>query len=366
VTRAALAWLQRHWWQPKPSWPCLALKPLAAWYGWLADWQRARTPAQTLPVPVIVVGNVVVGGAGKTPTTMALVTALQTRGWHPGVVSRGYGRSSDAVMAVAPNPPTNNTALTGDEPQLIAKRTGVPVVVGRDRVACGRHLLQNHPDVNVIVSDDGMQHHALARQGTVVVVDARGFGNGLLLPAGPLRERVRAQPPAQTVVLYNAGAASTVWPGEMARSGLLDVLPLALWHAGQRLDAGPGLEPNLDRLRQAAAASGSLTAAAGMAVPDRFFNLLAQHGLRCDPVPLQDHHDWQRTTVLPGLGPVIVTEKDAVKIDARHPLASRVWVARLDFQLPESVLQTVVGWLTLQTPSRPTGPLDPTTHHHDA
>jgi hypothetical protein len=160
------------------------LRPIAWVYGWLMA-IRSRFYAwglltsQRLPVPVIVVGNVVVGGAGKTPTVIALVQHLTARGWHPGVVSRGYGRSSEALLEVTAATPASES---GDEPALIRRATGVPVFVARQRAAAARALLAAHPHVNVLLCDDGLQHLALHRDMAIAVFDERGSGNGWLLP----------------------------------------------------------------------------------------------------------------------------------------------------------------------------------------
>ncbi len=140
---------------------------------------------QRLSVPVVVVGNVIAGGAGKTPVVIALVEHLRQRGIAAGVVSRGYGRRTTGVREVRPE---DTAADAGDEPLLVRRRTGAPVFVGERRADAGRALLAAHPEVRVIVSDDGLQHHALARDIELCVFDERGAGNGWLLPAGPLRE----------------------------------------------------------------------------------------------------------------------------------------------------------------------------------
>ena len=177
-------------WQSR-SWAAWMLTPLAGLYGLLLLTRRALYALgllhQTrLPVPVIVVGNVVVGGAGKTPTVMALIEALRARGWTPGVISRGHGRRPSI------NPQTvraDSTAIeVGDEPLQIHRATGAPVVVAHRRIDAGRALRQAHPEVDVIITDDGLQHWALHRDVSIVVMDDRGVGNGWLLPAGLLRE----------------------------------------------------------------------------------------------------------------------------------------------------------------------------------
>jgi tetraacyldisaccharide 4'-kinase len=176
-------------WQSRNGWACL-LTPLSMLYGGLVAarqglYRSGFLPSVRLPVPVLVVGNVVAGGAGKTPLTIALVKHLQQLGWHAGVISRGHGRLSEGVRAVLPG---SLPSEVGDEPLLIQQKTDAPVWVATQRDEAGRELLQAHPQVNILVCDDGLQHWALARDLEICVMDARGVGNGWLLPAGPLRE----------------------------------------------------------------------------------------------------------------------------------------------------------------------------------
>jgi tetraacyldisaccharide 4'-kinase len=177
------AWLRR-------GLPAAALWPLSLLFRLLAALRRALyrhriLRATRLPVPVLVVGNIFIGGTGKTPLTIWLVEQLRCAGFTPGVISRGYGASHDRPLAVEPG---TSVRQAGDEPALIAARARCPLVVGRDRVAAGRALLDAYPAVDLIVSDDGLQHYALARNIEIVLCDERGNGNGWLLPAGPLRE----------------------------------------------------------------------------------------------------------------------------------------------------------------------------------
>ena len=176
-------------WQSR-NWAACLLWPLSLLYGavWRSKQRRAlRQPAAPLPIPVLVVGNVIAGGAGKTPTTIAVVQHFQSLGVAVGVISRGYGRRSDApeCMAVAAS---SAAADVGDEPLLIHRRTAAPVAVCAKRVQAAHALLQQHPQTQLLICDDGLQHLALPRDGEICVMDERGIGNGWLLPAGPLRE----------------------------------------------------------------------------------------------------------------------------------------------------------------------------------
>jgi tetraacyldisaccharide 4'-kinase len=283
-------------------------------------------------VPVVVVGNLIAGGAGKTPTVIALAAMLRRHGYRPGIVSRGYGRAGHDVVEVEANTPA---ARCGDEPLLLQRRLGVPVVVGRDRVAAARALLRRHAEVDIIVSDDGLQHRRLPRVAQVLVFDERGVGNGWLLPAGPLREPLLPQVPARSVVIYNAPAPSTQWPGHVVRRSLAGAVSLADWWAGRRAS-----HEDLQRLVGA-----PILAAAGMAQPERFFDMLTAAGLTVLRLPLPDHHDYARLPWPADTPQVIVTEKDAVKLDPQAVGTTRVWVAPLDFDTGRAFEDAVLALL---------------------
>ena len=328
-------WLQSCWWDGRHRWLLAALVPLSLLYrllfllhrqAALAGLRRESRPP--LSVPVVVVGNRVVGGAGKTPVTIALVESLLAAGWSPGVVSRGYGSRHAHARPVSSTSPA---AEVGDEPLLIARRTGQPVWVGHDRLAVARALCRAQPQVDVIVCDDGLQHVRLPRQVEVIVFDSRGVGNGWVLPAGPLREPLAAHPPPNAVVLYNAVRASTPWPGHLLQRRLAGALPLADWWSGRTPDAV--------WLREWAGRE--VQAAAGIGEPERFFRMLEAAGLRVQRYPLPDHHAWQEVPQGPGNVPLLVTEKDAVKIPAGHPQSARILVVTLDCEWPAEALRQV-------------------------
>jgi tetraacyldisaccharide 4'-kinase len=308
--------LQASWWRPRPDLLARALRPLSWLYARLLE-RRRRRAAERVDVPVVVVGNLVVGGAGKTPTVLAVVRLLQAAGRSPGVVSRGYGRHGDDLLEVDPDTPA---ADCGDEPLLIRLRAGVPVVVGQARVAAARRLRERHPQVDVIVSDDGLQHWALGRDVEVLVFDDRGAGNGLMLPAGPLREPLPEALAPRTLVLYNAPAPTTPLAGWTAQRTLGGVLPLADWWTG----AQP--------LPLEVLSGRPLLAVAGIAAPERFFRMLEAHGLVISRCPLRDHHRFDRLPWSPKTTDVVLTEKDAVKLRPERVGSTRVWVAALDFR----------------------------------
>ncbi len=323
-----------------------ALWPLSQLYGLV--WHLRRFAFQLgwlrsyrLPVPVVVVGNLVAGGAGKTPTVLATASLLRRLGWTPGIVSRGHGRVATDVRQVDD---ASDAREVGDEPLLLRLRSRAPVVVGRDRVAAGRALLDAHPQVDVVVSDDGLQHLALARDASVIVFDERGAGNGWLLPAGPLREPVPDSPPPASVVLYNAPSPSTRLPGLRVERRLAGAVELSAWWRGEPA------EPATLR----ALAGRPLVAAAGTARPQRFFDMLRDAGLAFDALPLPDHHAFDSLPWPAGTRDVAITEKDAVKLRPDRPdLArgtTRVWVVALDFE-PEPAYATRLARLLPRAPA---------------
>lgn len=310
-----------------------ALLPLSWIYGGVvalrrASFRRGWRAVYRLPARVVVVGNLIVGGAGKTPAVIAVVDILRSAGRRPGIVSRGYGRlSDDDVVEVEA---TTDPQRAGDEPVVLRRRTGVPVFVAADRVSAAHALLQAHPEVDVIVADDGLQHLALGRDVEVVVFDERGLGNGRMLPAGALREPAApgGDPPGTDaaamparLVLYNAPAPTTPLPGHTSRRELAGVASLDDWR--------DGTAPSLAAMT--ALCGRPVVAVAGVARPARFFAMLRDVGLDIVEMPLPDHHAFATMPWPSTAGDVVLTEKDAVKIDPTRRINTRVWVATLDF-----------------------------------
>ena len=292
-------WLQALWYRPQP--PPAALRPLAVLYGSLASWlaARRRSSAVRLPVPVIVVGNISVGGTGKTPMVVWLVECLRAQGWRPGVVSRGHGgRSATYPLRVLPD---TDPHLCGDEPALLARRLRVPLAVSPDRVAAARLVLEGG-EADILVADDGLQHHRLARDLEFCVVDGRrGLGNRALLPAGPLREP-EGRLAAVDLVVVNGGG----W-----RTGLAPCIDMVL-EIVEAVSLVDGRRRSLSDFR-----AEPVHAIAGIGHPQRFFSSLRDHGLEPVAHPFPDHHrfvprelDWLRNST------VLMTEKDAVKCAA--------------------------------------------------
>jgi len=288
------SWLNRVWYERASPWWLL---PLSAVYGAAAGSRRWLYSSHLrksvrLSVPVVVIGNVSVGGTGKTPLVCWLVARLIQLGFKPGVVTRGYGGTAAYARLVdaAADPD-----VVGDEPVLLARRTGAPVAIGRDRPAASRLLVNAGCDV--VVSDDGLQHYALARDCEIVVVDGdRRFGNGRLLPAGPLREPTSRLGRVDAVVVN--GGPATLDGAFCMRLEAHDAL--ALLGGGVRaLNEFTGL---------------AVHAVAGIGHPERFFNMLRGHGIEVTGHPLPDHARLQAADItFPDHRPVLMTEKDAVK-----------------------------------------------------
>jgi tetraacyldisaccharide 4'-kinase len=291
--------------------------------------------AGRLPVPVIVVGNIFIGGTGKTPLTIWLAQALVEAGLKPGVISRGHGGDGEAPRAVTPE---SNTLDVGDEPLLIARRAGVPVVVARKRVEAGRALLAAHPEVDVLITDDGLQHYALARDIEVLLFDGRGVGNGWLLPAGPLREGPRRR---RDFTVVNAPEITPQLASSVGGS------PFRMQLVG---DSAERLNDPAQRRPLSAFAGQRVLAAAGIGNPGRFFALLRGAGLAFAELPLPDHYDFRENPFAAVDADVIlITEKDAVKCGQLENLKDdpRLWVvpvtARIDAALAEHIVEKCRG-----------------------
>lgn len=316
--RGALGWL---------------LWPVSQLYGALTALRRTLyrsglLKSTRLATPVITVGNVIAGGAGKTPVTMAIVRHLQSQGFRPGVISRGYGRKTEGCRAVTAHSTAHEV---GDEPLLLARSLKVPVFVASQRAEAGQALLGEHPDVNILVCDDGLQHLALQRDIEVCVFNDEGVGNGWLLPAGPLRE---PWPRDVDLVLY-AGQA----PGGMAPQ-----FALTRQLAANAVDA-EGRHQSLDALQGSA-----VNALAAIARPEDFFGMLRDRGLKLNQTfALPDHFDFSGWK--PGGDaslPLLCTEKDATKLWEQQPEALAV---ALQVQLPPAFFEALDGLLKRYHPS---------------
>ena len=320
-----MAWLDSHWDRVTPL--SSLLYPVSLAFRVAATLRRAAYGAglaatHQLPVPVIVVGNLTAGGTGKTPAVLWLASYLRAQGYVPGIVSRGYGGIHTAPHRVSPGA---DPLACGDEPVLLARRSGCEVWIGADRAAAGRALLAKQPGCNVVISDDGLQHYGLRRNIEICVIDAvRGLGNGWLLPAGPLRE-----PPSRLremdAILVNGGgmqATSTITgSAEVARERQYR-MTLEGHEFHNLLNQGHRVGADFFRGRR-------LHAVAGIGNPARFFRYLQNLGLDFIAHPFPDHHRYRPSDIAyPDAEAILMTEKDAVKCEAFA--AENLWMLPVD------------------------------------
>ncbi|HET7158036.1 MAG TPA: tetraacyldisaccharide 4'-kinase [Burkholderiales bacterium] len=296
--------LERHWQHVTAL--GVVLYPLSLIFRAAAAIRRAAyagglRSTERLPVPVIIVGNITVGGTGKTPLVLWLSEFLQQHGMTPAIVSRGYRTPVTAPRAVAP---TSDPAQFGDEPVLLAQRSGAPVWVGADRVAVGRALLAAHPHTQVIISDVGLQHYRLHGDIKIAVVDGlRGLGNGLLLPSGPLREPVSRLSRADAVVVNGGAHGSQIFPGAYT---------MRLEGREFRNVLNPDWIVGPDYFQ-----SKRVRAVAGIGHPPRFFLHLHALGMQFEAAPFPDHYAYDADDLAwPEAEAIVMTEKDAVKCAA--------------------------------------------------
>ncbi len=367
--------LENYWYRITPL--HLILFPISLLFRLLVALRHALyrsgvLPSDKLPVPVIVIGNISVGGTGKTPLTLALAQQLIHRGWHPLIVSRGHGGTAQQPQEVNAN---SDARQVGDEPLLMARRNLCPVWVGKDRAAAAQTALQAHPQCDVVLCDDGLQHYRLRRDVEVAVVDgARGFGNGFMLPAGPLREPVSRLRTVDAVVVN--GQARSPLPNPLPRETPLSI---SLPQEGERTNVKnnfqfSGEEAN-ESLREFIFNGGEIytgqytmrlsgevfhnlldpcitaTAShfhalnnhviAGIGHPQRYFQHLQKLGISFTPHTFPDHHPYIETDLaFTGCDAILLTEKDAVKCavfaDARY------WVLRVDAKLDPKLLDHIL------------------------
>ena len=308
--------IECHWQSPNPF-LSLLLKPLSKLFARVAakrrdDFVSGRLKSEKLPVPVVVVGNIHAGGTGKTPIVAALVSGLQKKGVKVGIISRGYGRKSKAVHVLNT---ASSAADAGDEPLLLFRQTGAPTAVGSNRAEAGRALLAAHPELELIVADDGLQHYALQRDMEIAVFPAADTGrtNLDLLPNGSLREPLSRLASVDAVVVSGGKADAAFRPSEnMFASHIETGRIYRLNRPSEKLDlAGLGNQ--------------TVAAVAGIAKPERFFDSLRNMGITLNQtVALPDHADIAAAD-LPNADMVIITEKDAVKFSDGLNL-NHVWV----------------------------------------
>ncbi len=296
------SWLESQW-RTITRWHVL-LWPLSLLFGFVVVLRRLfyrwkLLPSDAVPVPVIIVGNITVGGTGKTPAVIWIANFLRRQGYRPGIISRGYGRSNHATLVVLAN---SDPLDVGDEPLLLARRTGCPVVVGAARVLAAKGLLHRYPECDVLLSDDGLQHYALRRDMEIAVVDAqRYYGNRLLLPAGPLREGLGRLKSVDAVLLNGGGQPMA------SNQFRMQLIGEVFYNVGR-----PELRADVSRFR-----GKILYAMAGIGNPQRFFDYLRVLGLVFVAQAFPDHYVYTPADLnLPHVDAIVMTEKDAVKCTA--------------------------------------------------
>jgi tetraacyldisaccharide 4'-kinase len=320
--RAGLtAWLERRWYGGVA--PGAVLRAFSAAYGWWMRRRRAaygkgRRSGARAAVPTIVVGNLTVGGAGKTPLVLAMLSALRARGWRPGVISRGYGGTAPGPERVLPD---SDPARVGDEPALIAQRSGAPVAIARKRIAAAEQLAKSG-EIDLLIADDGLQHYALPRDLEILVIDGRRrFGNARTLPAGPLRESVERVRDCDFIVVNGGEAQADEVQMQLAPDDAIRLVdgvrrPLNEF-SGQRVHA-----------------------VAAIGDPSRFFQTLIERGIEVVPHPFPDHHAFVASDLrFKESLPILMTEKDAVK--CRRWATAELYAVPVDARLPDAFFDAV-------------------------
>jgi tetraacyldisaccharide 4'-kinase len=324
------SWLQRQWYDtpvPSPLLRGLEKVFIQAVRARQTAYHNGHKQVDRLPVPVIVVGNLTVGGTGKTPVTLWLVNLLKQHGYRPGIISRGYGGKKHSHPLIIG--PDTTPEEAGDEPVLISSRSYCPVCIHPRRAQAGRTLLAAS-DCDILIADDGLQHYALARDLEIAVVDgARGFGNGHCLPAGPLRE-----PPArlETVdwVIYSGNGPE----GSIVMT-LVGDTAVNLANPKQHRPLGQFAEEKT-------------YAVAGIGHPKRFFDDLQRWGLTLESRAFPDHHSYQREDLaFAGSNPLLMTEKDAVK--CRRFASTNHWYIPVQARLPDAFGEQLLNQLKIKT-----------------
>jgi tetraacyldisaccharide 4'-kinase len=345
-------WFTAVWYQNKPIsiLSKLGLTFLSRTYQFLRlatrQQQKAKRSKSTLvrkPI-VLVIGNLIAGGAGKTPVVMAVCKHLKHKGLQVGLISRGYKRQHTGTQVFSSITPSVNVNTLGDEPYLLASHTGCPIAVGTNRQEALEHLLQVHPNLDLIIADDGLQHHRLQRDLEWVVFDQRAAGNRKLLPEGPLRE------PLTRLKHVDAVLCNGLSTQELASSLQLPAQPC--WHPIQVTLLGfrrktDGLFITTEQAQQDWS-SKTILAFAGLGHPEKFFDTLRSSGIECTrTLSLGDHFNYPEAYDHQFPEDILLTTgKDAVKLYAATP---KLWVAEIDVQLPTPLIHLLEDRLGLAT-----------------
>ena len=310
------------------------------------DLQKRAKNSKRLPRPTIIIGNINVGGTGKTPTTIAITQALQARGLTIGILSRGFGREDQQLQIVSPD---SNVKEIGDEPVLIYQKTEAPMAIYHDRYSAGIALLKAFPQIDCFLCDDALQHRQLERDIEIIVVGAQGFGNGRLLPAGPLRESVsridradfvicnQITPQALQQQIDHFSHKSKTPNNEHhleSRLNKIEIIPLA-----SQLDDAISLHDPTIKRALPTFKSTIFTAIAGIAHPENFYQMLRTHGLQFTTKSFPDHHQIKEEELHKLPQPILMTEKDATK--CQHFLMDNLWAVPLKNKLPDDFIDTL-------------------------
>jgi len=355
----------------KRGFKALLLWPVSLVFGWLTNLRKALYTlgilrSTSIPVPLVIVGNIRVGGTGKTPTVLAIAKALHTHGFKPGIISRGY-QSNSSNLKPAPEEvtPASLPSEHGDEPCYMAQQLAdqqTPIMVHANRVDAAKALLIKHPEVDVIISDDGLQHYKLkrwpAREGgrdiELVIRDARGEGNRWLMPAGPLREK----PDRARDFTLNIASSETTKP-ETAPLFFQDApnfsLPVKTDQLYQLRSPSHRMALNdiTQLLNSDEAIEKQILAAAGLGNPKKFFDLLKSTGLKFQEMALPDHFDFATNPFKANTAKVIlITEKDAVKCKQLNDYKDdeRIWVLPITVDLPNDFVAQMLEILKRPKP----------------
>lgn len=283
------------------------------------------------PVPVIVIGNIRVGGTGKTPLTLYLANALQKQGFHPGIISRGYKATLTSPLEVTTD---SNPNTCPDEALLMAQHTSAPIFVHKKRKLAIQALLKTYPHCDVILSDDGLQHYALHRDIEIALIPTHHTDNGFLLPAGPLRELKSRLNTVDFIVSPQKSVAKNQAPTQFAPCRIsMQLIPqkfYQLTHPDNIKSADTFIKEDCHAI-------------AGIANPERFFHSLAKMGIHCPNTPFNDHHQFIAKD-LPSNAIILATEKDAVKLQALKD--DRIWILPIKVALEPDLTPFIVAKLT--------------------
>ncbi|MEQ1597858.1 MAG: tetraacyldisaccharide 4'-kinase [Methylotenera sp.] len=300
------------------SWLFAGITALRRW-----AYRASVLKSYALPVPVIVVGNINVGGSGKTPAVIWLANQLKQQGYKPAVISRGYGGNATQATSVTP---ASLTSIVGDEPVLIASRCGCPVWVGADRVDAATALLKAHPECNVIISDDGLQHYRLKRDVEIAIVDNASLQTACLLPAGPLREAPWRLKTVDAIVCNGEKVIENAYQMQLVGEQFYNL-------------TDKSLTANVADFKHK-----KVTAIAGIGKPERFFEHLRQLGLSFASIGFADHYAYSAQDLAHiDCDAIIMTEKDAVK--CKLFAKKNYWVLPVQASIDEALMPVILSKL---------------------